>query len=117
MKKFIMIPVVLALLALLPACATFKSNAGKTIASTALTVDAAMKGWAAYVVLNNVPADKQAPVRAAYVQYQLAMTAAKDAYVTLMTTGDQAPWNVAGPALTASSTKVTLSITQAKGTP
>lgn len=119
MKKLIYIPVLLAILALLPACATFKSNAGKTLSSTALTVDAAMKGWAAYVVTANVPPDKQMPVRVAYGQYQTAMLAARDAYVTLMTANNQSVWTTAEQALTAASANLTKLIQQitTKGTP
>lgn len=112
MKKLILLPVLLAILALLPACATFKSNAGKTLSSTAITVDAAMKGWASYVVLNNVPADKQMPVRVAYGQYQTAMAAARDAYVSLALNNDTNAWTVAQQALTAASSNLTKLIQQ-----
>lgn len=112
MKTLKLILPLLCILALMPACSTTKGNAAKTLASTALTVDAAMKGWAAYVVMNNVAVDKQQPVRVAYSQYQTAMAAARDAYVTWATTDAQDPWLIAQQALTAASSNLTKLIQQ-----
>lgn len=112
MRQLRIILPLLVVLALLPACTTFKGNAGKVLSSTALTVDAAMKGWASYVVLNNVPADKQMPVRVAYGQYQTAMAAARDAYVSLALNNDTNAWTVAQQALTAASSNLTKLIQQ-----
>jgi hypothetical protein len=95
------------LIGLAPGCATWQSNAGKVLASTALTVDASMKGWATYVVKNNISDHQQAPVKDAYAKYQLAMTAAQSAYGAAVANGDQSGWVQAQAALTASSTALT----------
>ena len=95
------------MLALLTACATYKDNAGKLLASTALTVDATMRGWGAYVRLGKATDDQQAKVRAAYEQYQLAMQAAQAAFTVLIATGNQPAWTTASSTLTSKSTSLT----------
>src|SRR5207247_7755155 len=84
-----------ALLTLLPACATYKQTAGKLLASTALTVDAAMRSWATVVKMGKATDDQQAKVRSAYEQYQLAMQAAEAAYVVLTGKGERGGWLIA----------------------
>ncbi len=93
MRKLITALVALGLV--LAACTTFKSTAGKTLASSALTVDAAMKGWATWVVKMNVPETQQSPVRDAYLKYQASMAVATNAYNTAVLTGDQTGWQQA----------------------
>src|SRR5262245_43779951 len=64
-------------------CATtpnWQDSYGKILATTAQTVDAAMKGWAMYVVTGNPPADQQAKVKTAYQEYQAAFDVALNAY-------------------------------------
>ena len=81
------------LLAFAPACTTTtKGTAAKTLATTAQTVDAAMQGWAAWVVLGKATPQAEAQVRQAYARYQLAMGAARNAYLTLDATGDKDAW-------------------------
>jgi len=74
MKK--LISLILAVATLTLACST----TGKTLATVATTVDRAMEGWAAYVVLNNVSEDKQTSVRTLYIKYQASMAVATKAY-------------------------------------
>ena len=93
-------------LAFLVGCATFQNNAGKTLASAAATVDAAMKGWAAFVVAGGATDAQQAQVRAAYGKYQLAMSAAETAYLTAVKSGDQSAWGTAASALLASQSQL-----------
>lgn len=96
-------------------CASFNSNAGKTLASVATSVDTAMKSYAVYVAVNNVPAQKQSPVRMAYGNYQLAMSAAESAYISLVKTGDRTAWVKASEALVASQGPLLALIAQITG--
>jgi hypothetical protein len=82
-------------------CASFQQNAGKTLASIATTVDAAMKSWATYVVVTGkaTPA-QEAQVKGAYAQYQAAMTSAVAAYGGLSSAAGQPAWNQALATLT-----------------
>lgn len=65
--------------------------AGKTLASTAVTVDKAMQGWARWVVMQraNPASDKatlaasEAKVRVLYGNYQHAMEVARLAYAAM----------------------------------
>lgn len=78
--------------ALLTGCTSLQSTAGKTLASTALTVDAAMQGWAAWVDKGQAAPDQQQNVRDVYAKYQASMDIAKTAYQTAVATGDQSGW-------------------------
>lgn len=95
----------LALVALLTlgllGCASFQTNAGKTLATITQTVDAAMKGWAVYVSLGKSNPQQQAQVKAAYEKYQMAELAAEHAYVALVNTSGQSAWTQAAAVLTA----------------
>lgn len=92
----------IALAALVMGCATFQQNAGKTLASIATTVDAAMSGWATYVTVSgSVSPSQQEQVKQAYEKYQAAMTTALAAYNSLNTTAGQPAWNQALTALQA----------------
>lgn len=85
MKK--LIPLI-AMLTLFVGCAifpTWKDAAGKSLATTAQTVDAAMKGWAMYVVTQNPPTNLQAKVRQAYGDYQVSFDAALKTYNVAVT--------------------------------
>ncbi len=113
-----LISVSLALL--LVGCATsFQNTGAKVLTSTALTVDASMKGWAAYVVAGgSTPAEEQ-NVKTAYGQYQIAMMVAQRSYVAAVNSGDQTGWTSAKLTLTSSSANLTTLIqrfqTQPKG--
>lgn len=90
----------IALMALLIGCATTQDNAGKLLASSAVTVDGAMKGWAAWVAQGQATDDQQAKVRTAYAQYQASMSVAQAAFNTLVATGDASGWQKASTVLT-----------------
>lgn len=62
-------------------CATYLENTGKTLASVAITVDGAMKGWASWVKSGHATQGDEDKVKAAYEKYQLAMQTAEDAYL------------------------------------
>lgn len=93
-------------------CASFTSNAGKSLASISTSVDAAMKGWATYVAINKLPEAKQVKVREAYEQYQFAMFAAEQMYLSLVKTGDRSGWAKASEALVSSQGALLLLITK-----
>jgi hypothetical protein len=85
-------------------CATTNTDtAGRLLASTAQTVDAAMKGWAQWVQMSGkaTKAD-QDNVRSLYSNYQTAMSIAQASYIAFATTGDKNVWLRASAALTAS---------------
>lgn len=88
--------------AFLVGCASVQTNAGKTLASVAVAVDSAMKGWALHVVANGATEQQQAPVKQAYKDYQMSMALAEQAYLVLVKTGDQSAWSAAKMALTSS---------------
>lgn len=115
MKRNLQLLLIPALLLAFTACASFQNTAGKLLASTSDTVDADMKGWATYVVINKVPEDKQLSVRNAYANYQNAMLAAEAAYKAAVQSGDQSPWTQASAALTAASGSLIALITQLEG--
>src|SRR5215472_4591880 len=74
-------------------CASFQSNSGKFLASTAQTVDALMKGWAYWVVQNNVSTNQQAGIKSAYGTYQRAMLVASNAWEdSVLAGGANATW-------------------------
>lgn len=75
MKK---ITLILTLLGLVACSST--DPGGRFLATTAITVDTAMKGWAGYVVLHNLAETNQIGIRNAYVDYQAAMVLATNAY-------------------------------------
>ncbi len=106
-KTASMIALGLVFLMPLTACTTFQDTAGKVLTTTAATVDKAMQGWATYVVLNQVPEDKQTTVRAAYAKYQLAMAAAEDAYLAGVQSKDQTVYKQAEAALIGASGDLT----------
>ena len=102
MKTKLSAVALVVLLASMIGCASFQSNAGKSLATIASTVDAAMKGWAAYVVASGQVSDsQQASVRDAYLKYQACMVTAQAAYNGLASNSDQTAWNQALAALNA----------------
>ena len=96
-----------ALSLMLEGCATYRQNAGKLLASTALAVDAAMRGWREVVHMGKATPEQEAKVKAAFEKYQLAQSAAEAAYTLLMTMGDKSAWPTASAQLTESSTGLT----------
>lgn len=90
---------IVGLMLLMAGCASFQSTAGKTLATTVQTVDAAMQGWAAYVVIGNPTPQQQAAVKTAYQKYQAAEAIAEKAYVLASASGDQSGWTVAASTL------------------
>lgn len=105
-----------AIVILFNACATWDQAAGKTLVTTAQSVDAAMKGWAMYVVMSNPPTNQQAEIKAAYIRYQASFDAALKAYNVTVVTKDQGPWQAASAALLSAQTSL-LSIITAFNTP
>src|SRR5690349_16975948 len=107
-----------ALLALC-SCTNFQNTGAKVLTSTALTVDAAMKGWAAYVVAGGATPQEEQNVKAAYSQYQIAMMVAQKSYVAAVNSNDQTGWTQARLTLSSSSAQLTTLIqryqTQPKG--
>ncbi len=100
-----------AALALFVGCASVQTNAGKLLASTAVTVDGAMQGWAAWVAQGRATADQEAKVKLAYSQYQASMSVAQAAFNTMVATGSQAGWSQASAVLTANQAAL-MSLTQ-----
>ncbi len=103
-----------ALSLMLGGCVTYKQNAGKLLASTALTVDAAMRSWATVVKMGKATDEQQAKVRAAYEKYQMAMTVADAAYTALVSLDDKSLWPLASSQLTDASTSLTTLIQSSK---
>lgn len=93
----------LAMVLLMTGCA-WQNTTGKLLATTAQTVDAAMKSWAQYVKINSATDAQQAQVKTAYVKYQASMDAAVVAYEAAVTAKDQTLFSQASSALTASET-------------
>jgi len=81
-----------------PGCAT-TNQAGRTLASVAITVDHAMEGWGAYVAAGQATAEEEGAVKGAYEKYQLAMKVASGAYQSAQVTKDLQPWERARVAL------------------
>lgn len=86
---------VLGLVWLLTACATFESNAYKTLGTVAVTVDAAMNGWGDYVRLGKATRQQELVVRDAYEDYQLAMSLASAAVTAYRSSGNKPPLEAA----------------------
>jgi len=91
---------------------TWQDSAGKVLATTAQTVDSAMKGWATYVVINKVPEDKQLVVRDSYAKYQTAFETARLAYNAAVINKDQSVWAQASNALAASKSNLLILVQQ-----
>lgn len=68
------------ILGMLAVYLTACSTVGKTLATTATTVDAAMKSYATFVALGKVSEKDQAKVKVAYQDYQKSFTIALSIY-------------------------------------
>lgn len=88
------------------AATSFRTNAGRFLASTALTVDTAMKGYAKVVKTGQISITDQEKVHALYVQYQEDMAIATNAYALAITVAD--PSVFAGPSNTLFQSKSSL---------
>jgi hypothetical protein len=64
-----------ALALLVIGCVTTQNTAGKLLASTAITVDGVMQGWAAWVVQGQATPPQEVKVKFAYAKYQESMSA------------------------------------------
>lgn len=100
MKTLLTIFLSLSML-VLSGCATWQSDGGKTLATVAVTVDSAMKGWATYCATHDVPQDEHGAVRSAYQRYQIAMRGASLAYSAAVKVGDKGTWQEAKAAVLA----------------
>lgn len=100
MKTLTNIVVLAFLLSLGLGCQSTPTRVGQLLATTAVTVDDGMKGWASYVVLHNPPQQQQDSVRTAYNEYQVSMFAARRAYDTYLLTKDEGALNSALQILT-----------------
>ena len=69
------------------------------IRSSSVAVEGMIKGYAIYVVANNVPAVEQDVVWDAYTKYQDAEDAAVEAYTAFVVLGDENAWETAKEAL------------------
>lgn len=92
-------------LAVGPGCQT-SNTPGRILASTAVTVDAGMQGWAQWVKTGQATDGDQAKVRAAYEKYQAAFGLALMAYEAATGETDQSGWERASAALRASQTEL-----------
>lgn len=88
---------ILALLVLI-GCA-FRAGSGKFLATTAQTVDTAMKGFFIQAELGRVSLDQSNRVVAAFGKYQQSMQLATNAYALSITGTNQEPWLLASNAL------------------
>jgi uncharacterized protein GlcG (DUF336 family) len=74
-----LVTLTLALCALCLGCRTTNPS-GKIIASSAVTVDAAMKGWSVWVHDGKATEAQEVMVRDAFIKYKSIETAARKAY-------------------------------------
>ncbi len=86
----------------LSGCAGWQQDGGKTLATVAVTVDSAMKGWATYCATHDVPQDEHGAVRNSYIRYQIAMKSASEAYQAAVMLKDKSAWQQVQGALLAS---------------
>lgn len=96
-------------------CATTQTTAGKLLASTAITVDGAMQGWATWVAAGQSNPQQEAQVKAAYQKYQASMALASSAYAALAAGGDKTAWETAANLLTANQNALLAIITSFQG--
>lgn len=75
-------------------CASWKSNTYKTVGTTVITADTAMKAWAVYVAAGKATPAKEEQVRAAYDRYRASMNAVIDVGKAATTSPDLATFDV-----------------------
>jgi len=88
-------------LAILVAGCQTTNTPGRILASTAQTVDVAMKGYMQCVKAGLIKPEQENNVRAAYTIYQTTEAAAESACLAYAKTGDKAAWDRAAGALQA----------------
>lgn len=108
------IQLMLCMLALV-ACGCRTVTPGKILATTAVTADAAMQGWASYVSLGYATYQQETEVRKAYAQYQGSMKLATAAWRFYESTGEKDPWLAAAEGLQANQAALLALIAQFKG--
>lgn len=69
-------------------CTTPQDAAGKSLATAAITVDAAMQGWGEWVRTGQASVEDEIAVEDAYKKYQAAMRVAITAYKQAVKVGD-----------------------------
>jgi hypothetical protein len=70
-------------------CGCKTTDTGKVIATTATTVDAAMKGWAIHVHEGKATAEQERKVAAAWLRYKAIESAAVKAYAAAYKSRDK----------------------------
>jgi hypothetical protein len=99
-KLLVMVSLTVACVALFTGC----QSTGKVLSSAAVTVDAAMKGWATWVANGYSTPDQEVKVKVAYGRYQASMEVAKTAYVTASVSSNKPVLDKALELLSASET-------------
>lgn len=84
-------------------CHSTQSTASKRLTSIALTVQSADNGWNKWACDQGATAQQIAEIKLARAKYDVAMTAAQGAYLSLGSTGDTNEWCKAKAALQSSS--------------
>jgi hypothetical protein len=79
----------------LVSCSSWKATTYKSVGSTVITADSAMRVWAVYVAAGKATADREAQVRLAYNRYRTAMNAVIDAGKIATTANNTAAFDVA----------------------
>lgn len=102
---------------ILVGCASFKSDSGKFLASTAQTVDSLMKGWGTHVATDHITPDQQQTVMQWYAMYQRAIFQASNAWNSAIITGNQTQWNAASNGLYNVVNNLSFSINQTQISP
>jgi hypothetical protein len=111
------VPVVLAGLILFAGAGCYTSDpASRTLVSTVLTVDAAMKGWSDFVDKGNATTEQEAAVKNAYETYQHAQALAETAYfATLVQTNAPFQWEKAAAKLREAEVDILALVAKFKG--
>jgi hypothetical protein len=96
-------------------CKSVSDTTGKTLAGVEQTVDLAMKGYATWDAQGHVTEAQEQQVRQVYGQYQLAYTAACNAWVAAQSSGDTSTLATIVASLSAAAAPLTTLITQIEG--
>lgn len=112
MKKLFRICVLCAFVVQLSGCATAESNAYKTTAVIAQTVDSARQAWNQYVHDGKATVDQVRAVHSAYAKYQSAMAVAEAAVITYKTNHDAGALNAALQSVSAASSAVIAAVAE-----
>ena len=116
MKKiFTLITIACLVVGIATGCKSVSDTTGKTLIGIEQTVDLAMKGYATWDAKGNVSTAQEAQVRQVYGQYQLAYTAACNAWIAAQATGDTSTMTQIIASLSAAAAPLTTLITQIEG--